>query len=221
MFLSSCIIYFNIMQLNIISLFYLFFRLAPFIIVCYFILQSVFNHDLKGVIYLVGLIISCFIAVITGSTMSNYIDDPNDLKNISRKNDICSFITLGNNGPVSKIPLGQVALSYTFFYILYIIMKYGLVVQNIASLILFPSLIVGDFAWNILNGCSSSLPLGIALFIGLFFGFLWGIIIDSTGAVQLQLFNGVSNNEVCSRPSRTMYRCRVRSGNGNVGTLAS
>jgi hypothetical protein len=43
-------------------------------------------------------------------------------------------------------------------------------------------------------------------------GIFWAYIVDSTGKVELQLFNGISNKEICSRPSRTVYRCRVRNG---------
>ena len=45
------------MDFNLINILYMFFRLAPFIIVSYFTLQSIFNQDLKGVIYLIGLLI--------------------------------------------------------------------------------------------------------------------------------------------------------------------
>ena len=38
------------MELNIATIIYLFFRLAPFIIVCFFSLQSIFNQDLKGLV---------------------------------------------------------------------------------------------------------------------------------------------------------------------------
>ena len=48
------------MDFNIINILYMFFRLAPFIIVSYFTLQSIFNQDLKGVIYLIGLLVNLF-----------------------------------------------------------------------------------------------------------------------------------------------------------------
>ena len=46
---------------GLIRIFYLFLRLAPFIIVCYFILLSIFNKDIKGIIYLTGLMFSALI----------------------------------------------------------------------------------------------------------------------------------------------------------------
>ena len=37
-----------IMEINFTTLFYLFLRLAPFVLVCFFSLLSIFNFDLKG-----------------------------------------------------------------------------------------------------------------------------------------------------------------------------
>ena len=51
------------MGIDITNVSYLAFRMAPFIIVCYFILQSLLNWDLKGIIYLAGLLF-CSVAIV-------------------------------------------------------------------------------------------------------------------------------------------------------------
>jgi len=48
--------------INVISLSYLFSRLSPFIIVSYFVLQSLFNQNLKGIFYVAGVLLTCFIS---------------------------------------------------------------------------------------------------------------------------------------------------------------
>lgn len=45
------------MDLNFVSIVYLFYRLAPFIIVCFFTLNSLINQDLRGLMYLCGLLL--------------------------------------------------------------------------------------------------------------------------------------------------------------------
>ena len=79
------------MELNIITIIYLFFRLAPFIIVCFFSLQSIFNQDLKGFIYLVGLLIACFVSTMIGSLpgFDGIWKQGKDEKNL-----MCNFIQL-------------------------------------------------------------------------------------------------------------------------------
>ena len=203
------------MELNIITIIYLFFRLAPFIIVCFFSLQSVFNQDLKGFIYLVGLLIACFVSTMVGSLPG--IKDISNT-NVDKNNLFCKFIQLKNDGFMSNLPLGQTVLSFTFFYLGYIILKYNLVNQNIAAVILFLLLIIGDFIWNSSHKCANVVTLVVSFIIGSTVGMFWAYIIDSTGKVDLQLFNGISNKEICSRPSRTIYRCRVRNGGTTANT---
>jgi len=59
------------MDLNIINIMYMFFRLAPFIIVSYFTLQSLFNQDMKGVIFIIGLIVASFVTVVLEVFLKN------------------------------------------------------------------------------------------------------------------------------------------------------
>ena len=58
--------------MDLFGLLYLFFRLSPFIIASFFSLISVFNSDLKGFIYLVGLIFSTAITMFAGNTAKSY-----------------------------------------------------------------------------------------------------------------------------------------------------
>ena len=51
------------MDINLINILYMFFRLAPFLIISYFTLQSLLNQDLKGVIFIVGLVIAAAVTV--------------------------------------------------------------------------------------------------------------------------------------------------------------
>ena len=88
------------MDLNIINILYMFFRLAPFIIISYFTLQSLLNQDLKGVIFIVGLIISAAVTIgIAGFLPEEKGLTPTDYSKIR-----CTQLTIGNNHPISKLP---------------------------------------------------------------------------------------------------------------------
>ena len=56
--------------MDLFGLIYLFFRLSPFIIASFFSLISVFNSDLKGFIYLVGLIFTTAITMGSGTLVT-------------------------------------------------------------------------------------------------------------------------------------------------------
>jgi hypothetical protein len=209
------------MELNITTIIYLFFRLAPFILVCFFSLQSVFNQDLKGIIYLVGLVFACGINILIGSFpgFRKMVMVGNELLPASVR-PMCKSIGLSNGDqPISNLPLGQTVLGFTFFYLLYIIIKYKLMISNIATMIIFPVLILGDMFWNVSNQCNNAISLLLSLIIGSGAGVLWAYIIDSTGKVDLQLFNGLSADGVCSRPTKMVYRCKERKvGSGTPNT---
>ena len=196
---------FSRMDLNVISFSYLFLRLAPFILVCFFTLTSIFNQDFKGLVYLGGLLFSCFITIMFGSLTGEFIETIN----ANDRPEICNMVTLGQGGDISKLPLGQSTIGFTFGYLLYTIVKENFVQQNIATLVFFPVLLLFDMVWNASNSCYNIAQLVISLIIGGLSGVLWSYIISLSGNPQLQYFVGVDNAEVCNAPTKSTFKCRV------------
>jgi len=194
------------MELNLITILYLFFRLAPFVIVSYFSLSSLFNQDIKGLIYLVGLLLACFFTVIIG----NSLDIQNSIGDNEPKNPVCNLITIGASGSFSKIPLGISMLTYTFIYLVYVIAKYHIEIYNIPTLVLFPILILGDLIWNIKNQCYKVYGVILSLIIGGAIGAMWAAIIDSIKKPDLFFLTVGSNKTVCQRPSKQLFKCTFK-----------
>ena len=191
-------------MINISFLLYTAFRLAPFILVSYFSLSSILNQDVKGIVYLAGLLFACFIASMFGSIeyFKSKVNTPdNDM--------ICNVLTLTESGRFSNIPLSMVTFAYTFFFLVDIIAAKKLAVQNIPTLIIFPLIIIAEFAWNIFYGCSSMGGIATGFAIGGLFGFAWSMIIRKSGAVKLQYFNGITNSNVCTRSSTQKFSCKT------------
>jgi hypothetical protein len=197
------------MQVNIINIIYLFFRLAPFIIVSYFTLQSIFNQDLKGVVYLVGLLVATVITVLIGNILPT--QELNTIGVDSKyKKAKCNYLSIGSNDqPLSKLPLSQTVLGYTLGYLSYFIAVNNMETQNISTFVLLSLLIVADMYWTSINACSVGSFILTALAIGGIVGAFWGIIIDSTNVASFKYYSGVSNQDVCSKPSKSLYRCRA------------
>lgn len=191
------------MELNLITLTYLFLRLAPFILVCFFTLSSIIEQNLKGFIYMAGLLIACASNLMIGSTLSQFIEKPN-----SEPTSVCNTITLGKNQLFSNLPMGICTLAYTFAYLLYTIVKYNLVMQNMPTIVLFPIFLASDMLWNFSNNCYGMLNILLALSVGAGIGLLWAYIIDSTKMSSLQYFSLVTNSEVCSRPANQAFKCQ-------------
>lgn len=200
------------MQINIFSILYISFRLAPFILVCFFSISSIFNQDLKGLFYLCGLLIASFFAIIIGNSFKSTFETNNDSEDKLYNNvtKTCNILTLTESGPLSLIPLSLIVFLYTFAYIGTIIVKYNLVTQNIPIFIIFPLLIFADIYWIFINDCFKPAAIFVALILGTGIGIGWAFAIDRLKITKLQYFNGLSNKEFCSIPSKQTFKCKPK-----------
>jgi len=190
------------MDINIAKVIYLFLRLSPFMLVSYFTMMSIFNQDIRGLIYLSGLLFTCICALSIGK-MFQMTPDGNYRPE-------CAVNSIGSDSaPFSIIPLGILTISYTFWYIFSIIADNNLWANNIAALIIIPLMFGFESYFQMTNNCSKFDKIFISAIIGLLGGVIWWAIISGTGYIDLQLFVGVSSKEICDRPIRSKYRCRM------------
>jgi hypothetical protein len=206
------------MELNLFTIIYLFFRLAPFIIVCYFSLGSIFNQDMKGVIYLVGLLFSCFATFLVGQTIPISFSIGSDPVNPLTKKTVmpvCNLLTIGKDGSFSRIPLGISILCFTLIYLASIIAKHHLEMTNLPTLIFFPILIVGDLIWNLRNECYAAFGVFMAMAVGSLMGWAWSVIIEKLNKPDLLFLNTGNNQTVCQRPSQQLFKCTF--ANSTIG----
>jgi hypothetical protein len=194
------------MNFNLVSLLYLFLRLSPFIVVCFFALNSLFNQDFKGLVYLIGLIFSCFGSSMIYSSINPYISF---IKAGETQNPVCNLVSFSSTYSPDAIPIGQNILGYTFFFLLYVILKHNLVSTNVPALTFFPILILCDGVWNFTSHCYNPAQIVLALVLGGGFGTLLSWLIDSLGLAQLQYFNNSKGHVTCNRPAKQTFRCNV------------
>jgi hypothetical protein len=206
------------MEANLYNLFYLFFRLSPFIVACFFSLISIFNSDMKGLIYLVGLIFSIAITWIFGRsiiTIDNLdimgiefgkgSENPVQVEENGIPN-VCNFLSLGGFHSFSKVPLGLAVLSYTFFYLLFTIASYHMEIFNLPTLILFPILLLADIWWNISNGCFPVVSCLMSLIVAGGLGVGWSAFVQQNMPNMQYLMVG-GNRNMCMKPSETVFTC--------------
>ena len=195
------------------------FRLAPLIVVSYFLLQSLFNYDLRGLVYLAGLIMAAILASIVG----DLIDAGNYQAGQSYR---CNTLYLGaiplTSGiiePVSRLPLNILVYSYTLAYLITaftappVTYKNALasLQQNMPVLIIFPLLLILESVWLMGHSCNTPMTIFMSLLAGIGFGIFWAFMMRMTKNPNIQYMN-IGNIQVCSRPSKTIYKCR------NIGT---
>ena len=191
--------------LNVQSIMYIGFRLAPFILISFFTLSALFNSDIKGIIFLSLLLLNCFITISIGFSL------PDDNITTTNPNMICNSLTLTRNGPLSKkLPLNVNILTFTFAYLAYIIGTNGAANNNIPTLVVFPIFILYQVYWSWKNGCNSIFYSLLSLILGGGMGALFSYAIDQTGIVQLQYFNGITKQDVCVRATNAKYKCSTK-----------
>jgi len=193
-------------SLDLSFMIYLFSRLSPFLIVCFFVLQSLFRQDFKGIVYLAGLIFACLFTILFGSFPGlNEMNTKTKLPNY--RYNACKLIEF-TGGPISYLPLGITILGFTFFYLGYNVVKYQLYEKNKLMIILFTLLIINDFYYNISNKCGRPILLFISLMIGCSIGMLWGYLIDILGDKKLQIISGTNLNTSCMKSPKAVYKCK-------------
>jgi len=190
------------MELNFQVFLYLFLRLSPFILACFFTLASIFNQDYKGIIYLAGLILSSVLVVMSSHLFSFTRPDNSP--------EICRLFTMGQSDDISALPLGQSMLLFTFAYLLYPMIINNLVKANYATIIFFCILIPFDFVWNLNNNCYTLIQLALSGLFGGAIGWLWAYIVSSGGTRSDNIyFTSLSEKETCSKPSKSTFKCNV------------
>jgi len=169
--------------------------LGPFILICYFLLSSILDTNLKGIILVIGLCFAYAISMLVGNMFPVQISP-----------DICQFITIGGVRNISNIPLSTTTYFFLTFYLLYTIFKHATVLPNLISLLFFPVIILGDLIWLSKNKCFSPLQIILSIATGSLVGILWGYIIDSTNNKHLQYLPQPSTN--CLIPKRQTFKCK-------------
>ncbi len=208
------------MELTFATLLLLFLRLSPFVLICFFSISSIFNNDLKGIVYLVGLLLAAGISLMAQSLVS-----PSTIPN---KDSICEIVSFGS-GMFSNIPLGQTVLGFTFAYLFNTMMKTSMeypdsnvISRNWPTIVFFITLIFFDLVLNTnsFNVIKTYLSLPntfcytysqsmIAYGIGAVAGLVWASIIYSARTPELLYFSKYKNNEICSKVSNKTFKCKV------------
>ena len=189
------------------SILYLAYRVAPLMIVMYFIFASVINQDFKGLIYLIGLIFTCAMVHFLGSIVpADFI-----LRDIDVNSPVCNSFSIGQDGYYSnKFPFSIVVFSFTFFYIFYVILQYGLLMSNIPFICIFPALIVFDIFWNKIYRCANFIGMAISLILAGGLGLVYSMLIEMSGLTNLMYMTGGVNNETCQMAAQTQFKCTLR-----------
>ena len=189
------------LKLTFTNIFQVISAILPFLVTFYLIMSSVINSDLKGIVYLLGVIGAVFIsgifATMIGSQRSAYAPV------------FCNLFDIPGYESSHSVPsLNSVILGFTMAY-LTIPMQYTK--QTNPFLIgMFIFFILLDGITRVQWLCTSMVGIIFGTALGYILGSAYFSLLHGAGADNLLYFSeSVSNKTVCSRPKKQKFKCSV------------
>ncbi len=184
------------MNFNLMDSISLLALISPFFLAFLMVMISIINSNIKGLIYLLGLIILFVLVFLFQNTLRVPMD---------KTNKFCNIFSISQY----SVPSFNSALYlYTILYILFPMITMQM--MNFPLIIVFLLLYIMDCIIKHKNKCSSPIGIVMGSILGAFFGITWFMIIRATGQKGLLYYDDlVSNKIACSRPTKQNFKCQV------------
>jgi hypothetical protein len=188
-------------QLNFSNIFELVSLMAPLLLGFFLIMSSLFNQNLKGLVYLAGVLI----AVVINIFLMNQIGSKRDAANSAFS---CNFIDIpfmsGFNSPAPS----SLFIAFTIAYLVLPMQYNGQMNYIILASLL--CLLVMDGITKVNKNCTTKGGTFLGALVGLILGTVWYSLFHISGYDSLLYFDELqSNNVVCSKPSKQSFKCSV------------
>lgn len=198
-------------ELTITNVFQFISALTPLLLTFFMVMISIFNQDLKGLVYLAGILIVSVINVFLLNLIKSKRDEDSGVS--------CNIFNLPFNMTDYNVPsLNSVLISFTIAYLL--LPMFASKQINYALIVALVSIFVIDGISKIMNKCTTAGGVILGLLTGVLFGSLWYTLFHSTGYNSLLYFDEVVSNKVyCSRPKKQTFKCAVYKNGELIKTL--
>jgi len=197
------------MQLSFSNLLQFFAAISPILLTFCLVMLSIFNSDIKGMVYLGGILIASLINLLILNTLK--------VKSSTLIPPYCNLVEFPFNLNEYVSPaFNSMFISFTLAY-LYMPMKFisGI---NYPVVLFISGLLVLDAATKIMGGCTTFGGVALGSLIGFVLGILWFITFYATNHKDLLFFNlEPSNNVVCSRPKKQTFKCKIYKNGELIG----
>ena len=187
-------------KLTISNMLQLLSLIAPVLLCFFLVMSSLFNQNIKGLIYLAGVLMASVINLF----LMNQFQSPK-LEDAAFN---CNLLELPYMTEFNSPSSSSLFIAFTVEYLV-LPMFYN----NQMNYILLGSLLCLfglDTVTQVTNKCTTMAGSIFGALLGFLLGAVWYSIFKAAGYESLLYFDGlVSNNVSCSRPSTQTFRCKV------------
>jgi len=174
--------------------------LAPTLLVFFLFMSSLFNQNLKGLVYIAGVLIASIINIFFMNLIGSGRDENEAFS--------CNVFNITNISNFNSPYPSSLLIAFTIAYLV-LPMKYNNQ-MNYAVLAFLLCLLGIDVLTKVQNKCTTYAGSILGGLVGFLFGTIWYIIFHVTGYDSLLYFDELrSDNVVCSRPSKQTFKCSV------------
>lgn len=174
--------------------------ISPTLLVFFLFMSSLFNKNLKGLVFICGVLICSVINII----FMNLIGSPRDEDEAHS----CTLFDIPSVSNFNSPYPSSLIISFTIAYLI-LPMKYNNQ-MNYGVLAFLLSLLAIDTLTKVQNKCTTYPGSILGSLVGFLFGALWYILFHGLGFDSLLYFDELrSDNVVCSRPTKQTFKCSV------------
>tara|TARA_B110000285_G_scaffold201066_1_gene235420 strand:- start:6748 stop:7353 length:606 start_codon:yes stop_codon:yes gene_type:complete len=189
------------MKMDFSNVFKLVSALSPLLLGSILMMASIFNQNIKGIIYLAGVLLAC----VANIFIMNLIKSPSEPdRSITCDIIEAPFIANNYNSPA----FNSMFIAFTIAYLT--IPMYYNDEMNYALLVTMLVIFAVDAVTKLRGKCTTATGVLFGGLIGIIFGAGWFTLFHATGNDNLLYFNELlSNKTVCTRPNKQQFKCSV------------
>jgi len=183
--------------------------MSPFLLVFFLVMSSLFNQNLKGLIYLAGVLIASVINIFLMNQIQSPI--PEDASLTCNLIEIPFLTNYNSPAPTSLF------IAFTIAYL--VLPMYYNNQMNYVVLASLLSLLALDAITKTSNKCTTPSGSILGTFVGIILGSIWYTLFHQSGYDSLLYFNELASDKVmCSKPSKQTFKCNVYKGGSLISS---
>lgn len=174
--------------------------ISPTLLVFFLFMSSLFNQNLKGLVYLAGLLIASLLNIFFMNMIGSGRDENEAFS--------CSIFDIPHVSQYNSPYPSSLIIAFTLAYLV-LPMKYNNQ-MNYAVLGFLMILLGIDILTKVQNKCTTYAGSVLGGLVGFLLGTIWYIFFHGAGFDSLLYFDELrSDNVVCSKPTKQTFKCSV------------